>query len=62
MNIEKIEIPPLGVKFVVGGAEFHLMQDGERVSVRCSDGGEAANGDRLFTHMPAGNVVLIEIN
>ena len=63
MKIETIKIPDVvGVYVMVGGAKFHLtIQDGQ-LSVRCSDGGAAGSGDRIFTHMPAGNKVIIEVH
>ena len=60
--LDTIELPVMGAYVMIGDAKFHIKIDGGRLSIRCSDGGGAASGDRLFTHMPAGNQVLIELN
>ena len=57
---EEIEMPPHGFYFMVGDAKFHVGLEDGRVAVRCVDGGLSASGDRLFTHQPAGNKVVIE--
>ena len=55
-----IEVPARGIYVEAGGAQYHITIDGGLLSIRCRDGGDAASGERIFTHMPAGNQVLIE--
>lgn len=59
---ELIALTDMGAYIMIGDAKFHIKIDGDRLSVRCSDGGGAVSGDRIFTHMPSGNQVLIELN
>jgi hypothetical protein len=58
----EIEIPKSGAYFTTGGARFHIKTESGRVTIRCVDSAGAANGDRLFTHQPYGNVVMVECN
>lgn len=60
--MSEIEIPRAGAYFTTGGVRYQIQADAGRVTIRCVDSGGAANGDRLFTHQPYGNVVLVECN
>lgn len=63
MSTETIEIPhPGGVYINIGSAKFHITVKVKSLSIRCCDGGDAPNGERIFTHMPAGNEVLVGVN